>query len=53
LETKGKFQSEEQLDEARNMPTIEMAATKLSQGEAKQQISQEDKTTEMNSGIEW
>jgi hypothetical protein len=47
----GKFQSEEQLEEAGDMPATEMEATELPQGEAEQQFSEE--TAELNFAAGW
>jgi hypothetical protein len=50
LDTNGAYQPKEKLEEARNMPAGEMAI-KLSEGEAKQQLS--DKTAKLESVVEW
>jgi hypothetical protein len=48
----GKFQSEEQLEEARTQPTQgDLAEAKMSEKEAKKQLS--DRIVELESVVEW
>jgi hypothetical protein len=50
-EDEGKFQSEEQLEEAGDMPAEELVEAKLSEKEAEQQLS--DRIAELESAAEW
>jgi hypothetical protein len=50
-EDEGKFQSEEQLEEAGAEPAEELAEAKLSEKEAEQQLS--DRIAELESAAEW